>query len=131
TALSLSGKESRALQGRSGIWVKLSALHPGYEGRNRQDVTTRLYKRLHPIMQAAKERGIPVTIDAEEAHRLEISLELLTMLCRDGAFAGFDGIGIAVQAYQKRAGAVIEYVAALAESTRRQIPVRLVKGAYW
>jgi RHH-type proline utilization regulon transcriptional repressor/proline dehydrogenase/delta 1-pyrroline-5-carboxylate dehydrogenase len=131
SSLSLSTQSEQSLQQRTGISVKLSALHPHYEWQKKADVKQRLYDRLRTIMLAAKEADVPVTIDAEEARRLELSIDLLTMLCKDPDLQGFEGIGIAVQAYQKRAYSVIEYISALAESTNRKIPVRLVKGAYW
>ena len=113
------------------ISVKLSALHPRYELAQRERVMSELVPRLVELAALARERGIGMTIDAEESDRLEISLEILARLRRDAALADWDGLGLAVQAYQKRARAVVAWVAALARDTHVRIPVRLVKGAYW
>ncbi len=113
------------------ISVKLSALHPRYELPQRERVLTELMPALTKLAQIAKDHGIGMTIDAEEAERLELSLEILARLRRDPTLAGWEGLGLAVQAYQKRALAVIEWLIALASECRLRIPVRLVKGAYW
>ncbi|HZR68819.1 MAG TPA: bifunctional proline dehydrogenase/L-glutamate gamma-semialdehyde dehydrogenase PutA [Burkholderiales bacterium] len=116
---------------RPGLSIKLSALHPRYEPAKRARVLAELAPRVVGLCRAAAAAGIPVTIDAEEADRLELSLEIFERLAREPGLAGWDGLGLAVQAYQKRALAVCAWVAALAAGTRRRIPVRLVKGAYW
>ena len=79
----------------------------------------------------AKSYELNFTVDAEEADRLELSLDVIGAVLRDSSLAGWDGFGLAVQAYQKRAGAVIDWIAKLAEALDRRLMVRLVKGAYW
>lgn len=113
------------------ISIKLSALHPRYEFAQHNRVLTELYDRLHALCAAAKHANIALTIDAEEASRLELSLELVEKLANDPQLAGWNGLGLALQAYQKRAVAVIEWLADLAQRTQRRLQVRLVKGAYW
>ena len=113
------------------ISVKLSALHPRYEYAQRTRVFAELLPVIVELARAARESGIGMTIDAEEAERLELSLELFARARRDAALGDYEGLGLAVQAYQRRARAVIAWVAALAHATRHRIPVRLVKGAYW
>ena len=113
------------------ISVKLSALHPRYELAQRTRVVAELTPRLLELAEHARRGGIGLTVDAEEAERLELSLEILERVARAPSLAGWDGLGLAVQAYQKRAPAVIDWLEALAASARRQMPVRLVKGAYW
>ena len=114
-----------------GISVKLSAIHPRYQRAQYDRVIGELYPRLKELYLLAKEYQIGLFIDAEETERLEISLELLEMLVKDKDLAGFCGIGFVIQAYQKRAPYVIDYVADLAKQFGSKIMVRLVKGAYW
>ncbi len=116
---------------RPSLSVKLSALHPRYEERAKQRVMSELLPRLRDLAQQAKAADLGLTIDAEEVDRLDLSLELLQSLCTDDELAGWDGLGLAVQAYAKRGYAVLEWLAQLARATRRRLPVRLVKGAYW
>ena len=132
-AIKAIGKKSGkvALPGGPGISVKLSALHPRYEPLQRERVLAELCPRALELAQLAKANDLNFTIDAEEADRLELSLEVIGMVLRDGSLAGWDGFGLAVQAYQKRAGAVIDWVAQAAQSLNRRLMVRLVKGAYW
>lgn len=111
--------------------VKLSALHPRLHLLKREQLKTELLPRLVELVEKAKACDIRITLDAEEAARLDISLELLTMLLDHPASHGFNGIGYVVQAYQKRASLVLDYLALLAKRTGRIIPLRLVKGAYW
>jgi len=113
------------------ISVKLSALHPRYEYAQRHRVFEELVPAIVDLAQRAAVRGIGFTIDAEEAERLELSLELIARVRRDPALSGWHGFGLAVQAYQKRALAVVDWIAALAREAKHRIPVRLVKGAYW
>ncbi len=113
------------------VSVKLSALHPRYELAQRDRVLAELGPRLLKLARHSKAHGIGLTIDAEETDRLELSLDLVQAVCGDSSLAGWDGFGLAVQAYQKRAIFVIDWLAALAERCGRRIPVRLVKGAYW
>jgi RHH-type proline utilization regulon transcriptional repressor/proline dehydrogenase/delta 1-pyrroline-5-carboxylate dehydrogenase len=114
-----------------GLSVKLSALHPRYEESQRDRVLRELLPRALALAQEAKAAGIGLTIDAEEADRLELSLDILAALAGDASLAGWNGLGLAVQAYQKRALPLIDWLADLARRSGRRLPVRLVKGAYW
>ena len=113
------------------ISVKLSALHPRYEHARRARVLAELTPRVLELAQLAKSYGIGFTIDAEEADRLELSLDVIAAAYADRSLDGWEGYGLAVQAYQKRAPEVIGFIADLARRHGRRIPVRLVKGAYW
>jgi RHH-type transcriptional regulator, proline utilization regulon repressor / proline dehydrogenase / delta 1-pyrroline-5-carboxylate dehydrogenase len=113
------------------ISVKLSALFPRYEFTQRQRVLDELTPRLHELAVAARGGNVALTVDAEEAERLELSLELIGRVARSPQLKGWDGFGLAVQAYQKRAIDVIRWLAQLAGSTQARLNVRLVKGAYW
>ena len=113
------------------ISVKLSALHPRYEHGKRARVLAELSPRVLELAQLAKSHGIGFTIDAEEANRLELSLDVILGVFADASLAGWQGYGLAVQAYLKRAPAVIDLLAAEARRHGRRMPVRLVKGAYW
>ncbi len=113
------------------VSVKLSALHPRYEyGRGRQ-VLAELAPRLEALARESKSAGIALTVDAEEAERLELSLLVLDRLLDAPALAGWDGLGLAVQAYSRRAPDVIRYLQRRADEASRVLNVRLVKGAYW
>jgi RHH-type proline utilization regulon transcriptional repressor/proline dehydrogenase/delta 1-pyrroline-5-carboxylate dehydrogenase len=114
-----------------GISVKLSALHPRYEVAQRARVLDELIPRLLALAERAREAGIGLTVDAEESERLDLSLDLFEAVYRAQALAGYAGFGLAVQAYQKRAIAVVDFLVELARAGGRRIPVRLVKGAYW
>ncbi|MBI5901093.1 MAG: bifunctional proline dehydrogenase/L-glutamate gamma-semialdehyde dehydrogenase PutA [Rhodocyclales bacterium] len=114
-----------------GISVKLSALHPRYVRSQRERVIGELHARLKGLMLLAKRHDIGLNIDAEEADRLELSLDLLEALAADPELAGWAGMGFVVQAYQKRCPAVIDHLIYLARRTRRRLMLRLVKGAYW
>ena len=116
---------------RPGISVKLSALHPRFEALSRDRVLAELVPNLLELAQLAKRHELNFTIDAEEADRLELSLDVITATLRDASLAGWDGFGLAVQAYQKRAGPLIDWIGAAAESLNRRLMIRLVKGAYW
>ncbi len=120
-----------ALPGRPGISVKLSALHPRYEAISRDRVRAELRPRLLELAQLAKTYDLQFTIDAEEADRLELSLDIIGAVLDDASLGGWDGFGLAVQAYQKRAAAVIDWAADIATAKNRRLTVRLVKGAYW
>ncbi|MFC5592863.1 bifunctional proline dehydrogenase/L-glutamate gamma-semialdehyde dehydrogenase PutA [Lysobacter niastensis] len=113
------------------ISVKLSALHPRYEHAKRARVLAELSPRVLELAQLAKSYGIGFTIDAEEADRLELSLDVIAAAYSDASLDGWEGYGLAIQAYQKRAPEVIDFIADLARKHGRRIPVRLVKGAYW
>jgi RHH-type proline utilization regulon transcriptional repressor/proline dehydrogenase/delta 1-pyrroline-5-carboxylate dehydrogenase len=120
-----------ALPDRPGISIKLSALSPRYEPLSRARVLAELVPRSLELATAARAHDLNFTIDAEEADRLELSLDIFAALAAAPALAGWHGFGLAVQAYQKRAAAVIDYVLALARHHDRRFTVRLVKGAYW
>ena len=114
-----------------GISIKLSALHPRYSRAQRRRVVDELYPRLHALAALACGYGIGVNIDAEEADRLELSLELIEKLAFEPALGGWEGLGVVVQAYQKRCPQVIGHLVDLARRSGRRMMIRLVKGAYW
>ena len=114
-----------------GISVKLSALHPRYEYGKKTRVLTELGARVARLARQAKDANIGFNIDAEEADRLDLSLGLIEQFMRDPALENWRGFGVVVQAYQRRAPYVIDWLAALSRETGRRIMVRLVKGAYW
>ena len=114
-----------------GISVKLSALHPRYELAHLDRVMHELLPKLMTLGRLAREGGIGLTFDAEETERLELSLALFASVYGDVRFIGYEGLGLAVQAYQKRAVHVIDWLTALATTHGRRIMTRLVKGAYW
>ncbi len=122
---------SARLPDRPGISVKLSALHPRYEAAKRERVLKELAPRLLDLARAAKSHDLNLTVDAEEADRLELSLEVVAAVLADPSLAGWDGFGLAIQAYQKRAAAVVDWVGDVAAALDRRLMVRLVKGAYW
>jgi RHH-type transcriptional regulator, proline utilization regulon repressor / proline dehydrogenase / delta 1-pyrroline-5-carboxylate dehydrogenase len=132
-AIAAIGKTAgnQPLPARPGISVKLSALHPRYEAVNREQVLKDLVPRLVELARKAKEFDLNLTVDAEEADRLELSLDVFAAALADASLAGWDGFGLAVQAYQKRSPRVIAWVRELAEAHDRRLMVRLVKGAYW
>src|SRR6516164_2206515 len=123
--------DGRALPDRPGISVKLSALHPRFEAISRGRVMGELVPRLIELAGLAKAYDLNFTVDAEEADRLELSLDVIASAFSDSSLVGWDGFGLAIQAYQKRACDVIDYVDALARTLDRRLMVRLVKGAYW
>ncbi|MDB5497205.1 MAG: putA, partial [Phenylobacterium sp.] len=114
-----------------GVSVKLSALSPRYEARQPERVWGELYPRIKRLALLAAAADINLTLDAEEADRLVISLEILERLAGETELGGWTGLGLAVQAYQKRGPQVIEAVAGIARASGRRLMVRLVKGAYW
>ena len=119
------------LHRRPGLSVKLSALHPRYRPSQGARLKPELGPRLSGLARAMREAWLPLTVDAEEANKLDLSLGLIAPLLADPKLASWNGLGIAVQAYSKRALPLIDWLAAMAEATGRRIPVRLVKGAYW
>jgi len=123
--------DDRPLPDRPGISVKLSALHPRFEALSRTRVMQELAPRLIELARRARDHDLNFTVDAEEADRLELSLEVIAAAFTDTSLAGWDGFGLAIQAYQKRASAVIDYADELAKGLNRRMMVRLVKGAYW
>lgn len=116
---------------RSGVSVKLSALHARYEFAQRGRVMTELVRHLRSLALLAKSAGIGLNVDAEEADRLDLSLDVVEAVLADPALAGWDGFGVVVQAYGKRAPYVVDWLYELAGQLERRIMVRLVKGAYW
>jgi RHH-type transcriptional regulator, proline utilization regulon repressor / proline dehydrogenase / delta 1-pyrroline-5-carboxylate dehydrogenase len=116
---------------RPSISLKLSALHPRYEEKARGRVLSELMPRVLKLAEQAKSRHLGLTIDAEEAYRLELSLVLFARLASEPTLAGWNGLGLAAQAYGRRALRVVEWLAALGRETGRVLPLRLVKGAYW
>ena len=114
-----------------GISIKLSALHPRYETAQRDRAMAELVPRVAELARAAAAAGMGLNVDAEEADRLDLSLDVIAAVLEDPALAGWDGFGVVVQGYGKRAGAVVDWLGALAEGLDRRIMVRLVKGAYW
>ncbi len=114
-----------------GVSVKLSALHPRYEAAQVARVWAELYPRLKRLAEIAARYDLNFTVDAEEADRLVLSMELFARLAHEPGFPGWQGLGCAVQAYQKRAPLVIAGLAQLAQASGRRLMIRLVKGAYW
>ena len=130
-AIGAIGKASRGPVDGPGISVKLSALHPRYEPLQAARCAPALIAALTDLALAARTADIGLTMDAEEADRLEISLDIFAAVLADPRLGGWDGLGLAIQAYQKRALPVVEWVADLGRATGHRIPARLVKGAYW
>ena len=120
-----------SITARHSISIKLSALHPRYEFTQAGRVMTELYPVIEDLVRRSRDAGIGVTLDAEEADRLELSLMLVDKLLRSEVTRGYGGFGLAVQAYQKRAYATLEWLLRTTREADRRITVRLVKGAYW
>ena len=127
----IGGQQPPGTAGHPGMSIKLTALHPRYEARQARCIHDEMYPRLRHLLELAREQDIDLCIDAEEADRLTLSLELFERLCHERSLRGWNGMGLAVQAYGRRAKPVIQWLAETARKTERQIPVRLVKGAYW
>ncbi|WP_439521175.1 bifunctional proline dehydrogenase/L-glutamate gamma-semialdehyde dehydrogenase PutA [Marivita sp.] len=123
--------KSKDIRDNPGISVKLSALHPRYEEAQHDTVMNEVVPRLRTLAQLARSAGIGLNIDAEEADRLSISLDVIEAVLSESSLKGWDGFGVVVQAYGQRAGHVIDWLYNLAERLDRKIMVRLVKGAYW
>lgn len=132
-AIHAIGKAShgRGIYEGPGISIKLSALHPRYSRAQYDRVMDELYPIVLGLVKMARDYDIGINVDAEEADRLEISLDLLERLCFEPSLAGWNGIGFVIQAYQKRCPYVIDYVIDLAKRSRHRLMIRLVKGAYW
>ncbi|MVA21524.1 trifunctional transcriptional regulator/proline dehydrogenase/L-glutamate gamma-semialdehyde dehydrogenase [Agrobacterium vitis] len=132
-AIHAIGKASagRGIYDGPGISIKLSALHPRYSRTKAERVMGELLPQVKALALLAKQYDIGLNIDAEEADRLELSLDLLEDLCLDPALSGWDGMGFVVQAYGKRCPFVLDFIIDLARRAERRIMVRLVKGAYW
>jgi RHH-type proline utilization regulon transcriptional repressor/proline dehydrogenase/delta 1-pyrroline-5-carboxylate dehydrogenase len=132
-AIHAIGKESagRGPYAGPGISIKLSALHPRYSRSQRGRVMAELLPRLHDLARLAQRHDIGLNIDAEEAERLDLSLDLFEALALAPDLAGWQGLGFVVQAYQKRAPFVIDWLLDLARRSGHRLMIRLVKGAYW
>ncbi|WP_051294436.1 bifunctional proline dehydrogenase/L-glutamate gamma-semialdehyde dehydrogenase PutA [Gemmobacter nectariphilus] len=130
TAIAAAAK-SPDIRTNPGISVKLSALHPRYEVAKRARVMEELVPRVRALAGLARAANLGFNIDAEEADRLALSLEVIEEVLKDPALRGWDGFGVVVQAYGRRCGAVLDWLHALATRLDRRIMVRLVKGAYW
>jgi RHH-type proline utilization regulon transcriptional repressor/proline dehydrogenase/delta 1-pyrroline-5-carboxylate dehydrogenase len=122
---------ARDVFGADSVSVKLSALHPRYEPFQAARAVPELTARLIELARIAREADVGLTVDAEESERLDMSLAIIEGAARDPSLRGWDGLGMAIQAYQRRAPAVIAWAGALARETHRRLMVRLVKGAYW
>jgi RHH-type transcriptional regulator, proline utilization regulon repressor / proline dehydrogenase / delta 1-pyrroline-5-carboxylate dehydrogenase len=131
TSLGQSADINISPEKKSNISVKLSALHPRYQETFAPLVRHELGERLLKLAQLAKEYNVGLTVDAEESERLDLSLDIISDVYLDNSLAQWDGFGLAVQSYQKRAFHVIDWVADLAKKGGRRIMVRLIKGAYW
>jgi RHH-type transcriptional regulator, proline utilization regulon repressor / proline dehydrogenase / delta 1-pyrroline-5-carboxylate dehydrogenase len=133
TAIAAIGQSAgnKPFPDRPGISVKLSGLHPRYEPLQRERVVKELSARVLELARQARAFDLNFTVDAEEADRLELSLAVIAPVFADPSLAGWQGFGFAVQAYQKRAVAVLEWTDELASRLGRRIAIRLVKGAYW
>ena len=125
------GQSQRGEAGDQSVSIKLSALHPRYEWRNKARVLAEMLPLLQSLAQLARQYQVPLTLDAEEAERLELSLDLFQSLFLAPELQGWSGLGLALQAYSRRASAQIDWLAQLARQTGKSIPLRLVKGAYW
>ncbi|MGP6086751.1 bifunctional proline dehydrogenase/L-glutamate gamma-semialdehyde dehydrogenase PutA [Antarctobacter jejuensis] len=129
-AIALAAKAD-APRDNPGISVKLSALHPRYDELQAETARAVLVPRLTALARQARDAGIGLNVDAEEADRLSLSLDIIEATLSDETLKGWDGFGVVVQAYGQRASHVIDWLYALAERLDRKIMVRLVKGAYW
>jgi RHH-type transcriptional regulator, proline utilization regulon repressor / proline dehydrogenase / delta 1-pyrroline-5-carboxylate dehydrogenase len=130
-AIAAADRKPDSIFAADSISVKLSALFPRYEYAKRERVLQELTPRIVELAVAARKAGVGLTVDAEEADRLQLSLELFEQVFRHEALAAWDGFGLAVQSYLRRGLDACRWIVGLAESTGRCIPVRLVKGAYW
>ncbi len=127
----LQKKSNEAIFNSHNISVKMTALHPRLLYRNKDSVFKELLPKLKNLLSLASKKNIVIMFDAEEADRQDLYIEIITELLKDAEFQHYSGIGIVVQAYQKRALSVIEHFATLASFYNKTIPIRLVKGAYW
>ncbi|HEU5280424.1 MAG TPA: bifunctional proline dehydrogenase/L-glutamate gamma-semialdehyde dehydrogenase PutA [Gammaproteobacteria bacterium] len=133
TAIDAIGKTAKGQSpaDNPGISVKLSALHPRYDYFKHDQVLAEVTPQLLALAKQAKQYNIGLTVDAEEADRLDLSLDIIEAVFTNDALNGYEGFGLAVQAYQKRAPFVIDWLADLSKRQGRRLMVRLVKGAYW
>lgn len=132
-AIDAVGEASEALDSFNspGISVKLSALHPRYEVAQMERVKAELIPKVFSLARAAKLANIGLTIDAEEAVRLDLSLDIIESVFTDPSLDGWEGFGLALQSYQKRAFYIIDWLVELSNKCKRRLNVRLIKGAYW
>ena len=119
------------IERRPGLSVKLSALHPRFEFAKRERLAQELWPRLTTLANAARDRNLSLCVDAEEAIRLESTLDVFEALATDSGLRDWNGLGLAVQSYQKRAPALIEWLGDLARRGKTRLMIRLIKGAYW
>lgn len=131
TIRAMGNHNHTSLYDAPGISIKLSAIHPRVEWSQKERLISELIPKLKQLTQEAKQQQITLSIDAEEAARLDISCELFKELFLSPEFNDFEGIGFVLQAYQKRAWYVIDFLAELSKKTHKKMPIRLVKGAYW
>jgi RHH-type proline utilization regulon transcriptional repressor/proline dehydrogenase/delta 1-pyrroline-5-carboxylate dehydrogenase len=127
----LKGAHTDALMSRPGLSVKLSAIHPRFEAGKMQQLHLELLPRVIELARHARDLGLGLTIDAEEQDRLDVQLEMFAAAYCDPTLSGWSGLGIAVQAYSKRAIPTLRWLRRIAGQGGKRIPVRLVKGAYW
>lgn len=130
-AIGTEAKDISTMYAKPGISIKLSALHPRYQEAHRDRVLAELSPKLLTLAQMAKQHAITLTIDAEESERLELSMDVIEQVFEDPSLMGWNGFGLAVQSYQKRAFYLLDWLADLARRNHRRIMVRLIKGAYW
>jgi RHH-type proline utilization regulon transcriptional repressor/proline dehydrogenase/delta 1-pyrroline-5-carboxylate dehydrogenase len=130
-AIGTEAKDMGVMYAKPGISIKLSALHPRYQEAHRDRVLSELGPKLLTLAQMAKQHAITLTIDAEESERLELSMDVIERVFEDPSLMGWDGFGLAVQSYQKRAFYLLDWLADMARRNHRRIMVRLIKGAYW
>jgi len=126
-----SRDHSDSIFSAASISVKLSALHPRFEYSHHQETVAIVVPRVLELAQLAMANQIALTIDTEEADRLMMSVDVFSQVLQDPTLAGWNGLGLAMQTYQKRAPALVDFLADLAQKTGQRIPIRLVKGAYW
>jgi len=129
--IGLKSSASADLYKKANISIKLSALHPRYNESQHERVLAELSPKLLTLAQLAKKHNIGLTIDAEESERLDLSLDVIECVFNHDSLAGWNGFGMAVQSYQKRAFYLLDWIAALARGKNRRMMVRLIKGAYW
>lgn len=130
-AIADANHSGAGLLSRHGMSVKLSALHPRYSWLHREDCVPVIVDRLLQICKIAASRNFTLTVDAEESERLELSLEIFARVATSPQLGNWEGFGLAVQAYDRRALSVIDHVLGLSQMSGRRLQIRLVKGAYW
>jgi RHH-type proline utilization regulon transcriptional repressor/proline dehydrogenase/delta 1-pyrroline-5-carboxylate dehydrogenase len=130
-AIGYANHSNLPLPQRHGMSVKLSALHPRYTWTQADECVPDIAQKLLELVMIAKEKGMTLTVDAEESERLEISLDIFTRVATHPDIKGYNGLGLAVQAYDRRAPSAIDYIVDLARATGQKFQMRLVKGAYW